>query len=92
MVRMIGAAPAGAKMVLVVGRGLISITRPPYQTERGGGWGGSHLVPKICPGQTDSRSDRQSLDRQAGRQEGGVPHTQPVYLKLSFCVVSIQAL
>lgn len=70
MVRMIGAAPAGAKMV-VVGRGFISITRPPYQTERGGGWGGSHLVPKICPGQTDSQSVRQAgrhADRQAGRQ------------------------
>lgn len=37
MVRMIGAAPAGAKMLVV--RGFISITRPPYQTERGGGVG-----------------------------------------------------
>lgn len=60
MVRTIGAAPAGAKMVLVVGRVLISITGPPYQTERGGGWGGSHLVPKICPGQTVVQTDTQA--------------------------------
>lgn len=76
MVRMIGAAPARAKMV-VVGRGFISITRPPYQTERGGGWSESHLVPKICPGESGSQTDRQT-----SRQEGGVPHSQPVYLKL----------
>lgn len=67
MVRMIGAAPAGAKMLVV--RGFISITRPPYQTERGGGWGESHLVPKICPGQTVSQTDRQA-GRQAHIQAG----------------------
>lgn len=84
MVRTIGAAPAGAKMVLG-GRGFISITRPPYQTERGGGWGESHLVPKICPEQSDSQAVRQAdrkTGRQISRQQGGVPLSQPVCLKL----------
>ena len=60
---MIGAVPAGAKMV-AVGRGFISITRPPYQTERGWGVGWGGVGPIWCP---KFAQDRQK-SIQAGRR------------------------
>lgn len=84
MGRMIGAAPAGAKMV-VVGRGFISITRPPYQTGRGGRGG---VGPIWCPNfaqdrQTDSHIDSQTV-RQAGRKVEFLP-ANPFTLNCHLC-------
>lgn len=82
MAGMIGAALTGAEMV-VVGRGLICITRPPYQTGRGKDGGGGGVGPIWYPKSAQDKQAGRQIETPTGRQTDRVPHTQPV-LRLPF--------